>query len=143
MLGVAESFGSDGQGIRPKLDSVTSSAETHTKVELPEHVKDLWLQSCKHLNQDQSERLARVLLEFADQFSKDDLDLGCFAGADHKIDIGVSNQIRQKMCRTPAGFEDEEKQHLDGLLNIGVIQPSSSKWASPPVLIRKKEGKVR
>ena len=32
---------------------------------------------------------------------------------------------------------------MDGLLNIGVIQPSSSEWASPPVLIRKKDGKVR
>ena len=105
VLGVAESSGSDGQGIRPKLGSATSSA----KIELPEHVQDLWLRSCKHLNQDQSEQLARVLLEFADQFSKDDLDLGCFAGVDHKIDIGTSNPIRQKMRRTPLGFEDEEK----------------------------------
>ena len=46
VLGVAKSSSSDGQGIRLKLGSATSSAETHTKVELPEHVQDLWMASC-------------------------------------------------------------------------------------------------
>ena len=43
----------------------------------------------------------------------------------------------------PINFESEEKDHIDSLLSIGVIQPSSSDWASPPVLVRKKDGKVR
>ena len=47
------------------------------------------------------------------------------------------------MRRTPWNFEAEENDHLSSLLNVGVIEPSSSDWATPPVLVRKKDGKVR
>ena len=40
------------------------------------------------------------------------------------------------------GFQGEEEKHLDKLLKIGVIQPSTSDWASAPVLIKKKDGTV-
>nr|KAG5699813.1 hypothetical protein BaRGS_013533 [Batillaria attramentaria] len=47
------------------------------------------------------------------------------------------------MRRTPVGFEQEEEKHLQSMLKAQVIQPSNSPWASPPVLIRKKDGSVR
>ena len=47
------------------------------------------------------------------------------------------------MRRTPLGFEAEEERHLHSMLNSEVIQPSSSEWSSPPVLVRKKDGGVR
>ena len=51
--------------------------------------------------------------------------------------------MRQRIRRTPLGFEDEERKHLDKMLAAGVIRPSASEWASAPVLIRKKDGGVR
>jgi hypothetical protein len=36
------------------------------------------------------------------------------------------------------GFEDEEKHHIQEMLEWGITKPSSSEWASLPVLIRKK-----
>ena len=110
---------------------------------VPDHLQDLWRKSCEHLDLEQSTILAETLTEYADVFSKDDLDLGCFSTVKHKIDTGTTKPIRQKMRRTPLGFENEEKDHLDSLLKINVIQPSASEWASPPVLVRKKDGKVR
>lgn len=47
------------------------------------------------------------------------------------------------MRRTPLGFEKEEEEHLGKMLQCGVIRPSTSEWASPPVLVRKKDGSVR
>ena len=76
-------------------------------------------------------------------FSIDDSDLGRFSAIKHQIDTGHAKPVRQKMRRTPLGFENEEKAHLDTLLESHVIQPSSSAWASPPVLVQKKDGKVR
>lgn len=43
----------------------------------------------------------------------------------------------------PLAFEKEEKQAIDNLLNQGVIRPSNSPWASPLVLVRKKDNSVR
>ena len=45
------------------------------------------------------------------------------------------------MRKTPLHFQEED--HIKKLLEIGVIRPSTSEWASAPVLIRKKDGSVR
>ncbi|VDI29491.1 Hypothetical predicted protein [Mytilus galloprovincialis] len=47
------------------------------------------------------------------------------------------------MRRTPLGFEKEEEEHLQQLLDKGIIEPSTLEWASPLVLVRKKDGKLR
>ena len=41
------------------------------------------------------------------------------------------------------GFEKEEEKHSQKMLEKGIIQSSTSDWASPPVLIRKKDDKLR
>jgi hypothetical protein len=68
---------------------------------------------------------------------KNDFDIGRFNGnIKHKIDTKDAPSIKQKLRRTPMGFEEEEKHHIQEMLERGIIQPSSSEWASPPVLIR-------
>ena len=111
--------------------------------EVPIHLQDLWKRSCEHLTDDQAKTLAKVLIEYQDIFSTTDTDLGKFSEIKHKIDTGDARSVRQKMRRTAFNFEAEEKDHLEGLLKAEVIEPSASDWASPPVLVRKKDGKVR
>jgi transposase InsO family protein len=41
------------------------------------------------------------------------------------------------------GFAEEEEAHLKKMLDAKVIEPSNSEWASAPVLVRKRDGKVR
>ena len=95
------------------------------------------------MTSEQAETLAEILIEYQDIFSKNDTDLGTFTETKHRINTENAKPIRQKMRRTPLNFEAEEKDHLNSLLQAGVIEPSSSEWASPPVLVRKKDGKVR
>jgi hypothetical protein len=45
------------------------------------------------------------------------------------------------MRRTPLHFVNEEKEQLMKMLQAGLIEPSISECASPPVLIRKSDGK--
>ena len=51
--------------------------------------------------------------------------------------------MKQRMRRTPFGFQDVEQQHLDRMIKAGVIRSSTSEWASAPVLVRKRDGSVR
>ena len=47
------------------------------------------------------------------------------------------------MRRTPTHFREEEDGHLNKMIQAGVIRPSVSEWASPPVLVRKRDGSER
>ena len=68
---------------------------------------------------------------------------GLFTATEHTIDTGDAKPIKQWMRRVPLGFADEEEKYLNKMLDNGVIIPSNSEWASPSVLIHKKDGTVR
>ena len=71
------------------------------------------------------------------------MDLGTCSIVKHYIDTCGAAPIRQPMRRTPQAFEDEEEQYFKEQLKSGVVVPSTSAWASPVVLCRKKDGSVR
>ena len=82
-------------------------------------------------------------LHFSDVFAKNDFDIGCFSGGIvHDIDTGDSEPVTACMCPTNPWFREEEGKLLTKLKAINVIQPSTSDWASAPVLIRKKDESV-
>ena len=70
-------------------------------------------------------------------------DIGTFTAVKHHIDAGNSKPIKQRMRPTPLWYANEEQEHLEKSLKAGVIEPSCSQWASPSVLVRKRDGSVR
>jgi hypothetical protein len=60
----------------------------------------------------------------------------------HRL-AGSAEPIRQRLRRTPISFAEEEEKLLGKMLDAKLIEPSVSEWASPPVLIRKRDGTVR
>ena len=111
--------------------------------ELPQHLKDLYERTVVEMSEDQKEQVKALLIDFQDIFAKNDTDLGCFTAIKHKIETGNEEPVKHKLRRTPLGFEAEEKDYLQKMLDAGVIRPSVSEWASSPVLIRKKDKTVR
>jgi RNA:NAD 2'-phosphotransferase (TPT1/KptA family) len=111
--------------------------------DLPPHLGDLFDRSCRSLQGDEVDRLKTLLIEFEDVFARDEFDLGNFDAIEHSIDTGEHKPVKQRMRRTPVGFEKEEEAHLQKMLDAGVIRPSISEWASAPVLVRKRDGGVR
>ena len=114
-----------------------------TLEQLPAKLTELYERSRQELNDSEALQLLELLIEYEDTFAGHDLDLGCFPQVQHKINTGTSPPFKQKMRRTPLGFEEEEEKHLQKMLDVGVIEPSCAEWASPPVLIRKRDGTVR
>ena len=110
---------------------------------IPDHIKIMVDKSKEHLTEEQIHQLSDCLLEFQDVFAKDEFDLGDFTEIQHEIDTGNAKPVKERPRRTPACFVGEEESHLRKMLEAGVIQPSTSDWASAPVLIRKRDGSVR
>ena len=85
--------------------------------------------------------LLQTLLKYSDVF--DDKVLGHTGVITHKIDTGNAVPIRQLPRRLPYAYRQETSKQITDMLNQGVIQPSHSPWASPIVLVKKKDGSFR
>jgi hypothetical protein len=79
-----------------------------------------------------------------DVFSVHELDVGKVDRVYHQIHTGDHAPVRQPVRRLAYGAQREEvEKQVDNLLGAGLIRPSNSPWASPIVLVRKKDGTVR
>ena len=96
-----------------------------------------------NLPESEQEQLFALLLDYADIFASDQDDLGCTGKIKHKINTGDSPPIRQPVRRIPPIRRNETRSLLQDMLKKGVIKPSTSPWASPIVLVRKKDGSTR
>ena len=80
---------------------------------------------------------------YADVFARDWEDLGHTTTIQHSILTSDDIPVSQCHRRIPPNHLMEVKQHLQELLDKGVIAPSQSSSASPIVLVRKKNGAMR
>ena len=111
--------------------------------ELPEHVKLLYERSVTNLQPYQQKLLYNLLQEYAHLFSRGAEDLGRTSIVKHRIDTGAAVPIRQPPRRLPLTRREEAALAVQDMLKQGVIEPSTSPWASPIVLVRKKDGTTR
>ena len=125
------------------IPNVRVCEPTNAEQDLPVHLHALFEEAQSQLSPAEMIALKSLLLEYADVFAQSDFDLGAFDTNKHTIDTGDSAPVKQRMRRTPIHFREEEDWHLDKMIQAGVIRPSVSDWASPPVLVRKRDGSVR
>lgn len=61
----------------------------------------------------------------------------------HNIRLLVTEPIRQTHCRVPARLIPALKEEVQMMLESDIIEPSTSEWCSPVVLVPKKDGSLR
>ena len=96
-----------------------------------------------HLTSEQQEQLKNVIVQHADVFALDSSELGTTGVTTHSINTGDHYPIRQPLRRTPFALRSKVDEMVQEMLEQGVVVPSKSPWASPVVLVRKKDGGVR
>ena len=69
--------------------------------------------------------------------------VGLVPGVRHKIDTGDAKPVCLRQWRLPQSTRETIRKQCDDMLRVGVIQPSSSPWLSPVVLVKKKGGGLR
>ena len=92
------------------------------------------------ITDDEKEKLLALLELYMDVIGSDN-NLGCTKVLHHNIDTGSASPIRQPVRRLSLPAKEEVKKLLGEMLNV--ISPSISPWASPIVLVWKKDGLTR
>ena len=88
-------------------------------------------------------QLAALVTEFAHLFAMDNSELGQTSLVTHTIKTADSPPIRQPPRRILFALRGRVSKLVDEMLMQGVIIPSSSPWASPIVLVAKRDGSTR
>ena len=96
-----------------------------------------------HLRPLQQIQLQVLLVSFADVFALDAAELGTTDLINHSINTGDHPPVRQPPRRIPFALRDTVDGLVEEMLSQGVLVPSTSPWASPVVLVRKKDGGTR
>ncbi|KAK3108916.1 hypothetical protein FSP39_018571 [Pinctada imbricata] len=97
----------------------------------------------EYLTPDQLEEGKNLLRKYHDIFSKSDTDIGHSKMVKHRIELHDDVPFKQRSRRIPPAMFDEVKQHLQTLLDGGIIRKSKSPWSSNVVLCRKKNNELR
>ena len=96
----------------------------------------------KHLSSTQQQQLKDLFQEFSDIVSQGEDDLGCTPLLKHTIKTD-GPPLRQQYHRQNPAVRREEMAQVQEMLSNGVIYPSNSLWASPVIMVKKKDGSLR
>ena len=107
----------------------TGNSETWEDVEISEQ-----------LTPEQTMIIENLLKDFSDVFSG--LPNRTTAAV-HMIDTGDAMSIRSSPYRVPQTLQDEYNKEIDSMLQLGIIRPSTSAWASPVVIVPKPDKTIR
>ena len=88
-------------------------------------------------------QLKAMLCQQTDIFEMDRSELGHSSVVKHMIDTGDSMPVRQQPYRTPMVQRERIAQLIQQMQEQGVVKPSCSPWASPIVLVPKRDGSTR
>ncbi|KAG5276960.1 hypothetical protein AALO_G00111880 [Alosa alosa] len=89
------------------------------------------------------ERITRLLNSMPEVFSQHDMDFGHTDKVKHRIKLSDDTPFKHRARPIHPQDVDAVKKHLQELLEFGIIRESESPFASPIVVVRKKNGSVR
>ncbi|XP_076109456.1 uncharacterized protein LOC143078481 [Mytilus galloprovincialis] len=111
--------------------------------QLPELLKNLYDESSKELSNEQQVKLRDLLIKHNNVFSKTSQDIGNTSIVEHTIDTGDAKPIKLRPYRIPLSKKLDAEEEIRKMAELGIIEPSSSAWCAPIVMVTKKDGSIR
>ena len=113
------------------------------EITVPECDKTLTIPGFDNLSPRHQNSAKRLIDEYKDLFVQSDLELGRTDRVSMQIETGDHPPIRQRPYRTPWSQKSLVEEHIGSMLEADVIKESASPWASPIVMVPKKDGTKR
>ena len=102
--------------------------EGHAKLTIKERRKVLFkkleLSGLGSWSKENKEKALNLLAEYHNIFALEDGKMGCTEAAEHKIEVTDPKPFKERPQNIPSGLLEEEKEHLDHMLDVGAIKPS-------------------
>ncbi len=111
--------------------------------DLLEHLQPLMEWVAEDLTVREQEELVGAIYEYKDVFSSGPNDMWRTDLVTHTIDTEENCPIRLPPRRLPITKQDVEQAEVQKMLDRGVIEPCQISWASPVVLVTKKDDSTR
>ena len=96
-----------------------------------------------HLTDEECQQLRAAMAARKHLFAAGKGNLGRTDIVQHQIHTGDQPAIKQRASRYLAARREEERQLVEDMLAIRIIQESNSAWSSPTVLVKKMDGTTR
>jgi len=96
-----------------------------------------------HLQEADQWKVLEVIERYNALFNGGDQAIGLIPDIRHTIDTGDAKPVCTRQWRLPQTARQTIREHCNKMLDAGVIEPSTSPWLSPVVLVKKKDGGVR
>ena len=93
--------------------------------------------------EEQKIEIKQVFKDYSDVFALNPLELGSTSLVKHTIKVVDPKPFKERYHRIPPHQFEEVHKHLKEMEEIGAIRRSNSSWASPVILVKKKDGSLR
>lgn len=133
----------NGSPVPAYLRSVSVQPPSSDVTDLSPALQTLFKDSTGEINAEQEAKLLRFLQDNRKAFVENKEDLGRTGLVRHRIFTGEAAPIKQAPRRFPRAKKAAAEEEIKRMLRLGVIEPSCSPWASPVVLVGKKDGSLR
>ena len=108
-----------------------------------EHVQCVIDNLPSHLRPEEHIAAEQFIRHHADVFSRSEFDLGRVNLVKHTIDTEGHRPFKQQLRRHPMAHLEVIDDHVNKMAAHGIVEPTSSPWASNVVLVRKSNGELR
>ncbi|XP_014662901.1 PREDICTED: uncharacterized protein LOC106805712 [Priapulus caudatus] len=111
--------------------------------QLEDHLRNLLDRADARLELEKRSRVTKTLYDYRDIFAGPGDGLGRTSIVKHKIDTGHARTIKQPPRRVHFHRQADMNNEIEERLKKGVIELGNEPWASPVVLVTKKDREVR
>ncbi|XP_062374552.1 uncharacterized protein LOC134062534 isoform X1 [Sardina pilchardus] len=139
--GVIAGFLQPAEALEPA--DTTATIKLLGQPTVPQHLQELYDQSAAELDRDGQLQLAQLLCTYGSVFSTGPGDLGRTSLVQHDIMTRAGAAVKQPPRRMAQGKQRDADQQVEQSLEVGLARRSHSSWASPIVMVRKKDGTYR